>query len=1517
MVQFLSNTVQRICSVAHTRRILVAKPHLSRGRHLTCSVALCLCVWPAAVLGGEGVARPDKVQAGDVTLFSTGEGALVSREVAGRAGWSVEKKGQVLYGDVRAVKSPNVRLLIDAHDGGFRGAVSVPYDSTDESIVGGDNVPGAWKTRSFQLEGKNAWTTVTLEWPDARLARRCNGHDFRFHLPPEVVIGLVRVVELPPVVVLPCPLRVPLTAGKAEGAALDGEMIRLPGRFVQAENSPIVLNAADATGLSMNAGKKIEAENAPAGGAYVHFVEQAEYRFTVRTAGAYRLWERGWFPVKGYNHDEEVDGKQKANVIDSMEGTPLRQWIWVKGGRYELAAGEHSLTLAYHAGARLDRLIFSTSIEQPPAGDGGTPSANVGPTAGTVETADAQPMDVAKWLKLECGALPRGGTVTVELSADGGATWFAAPGDGSLDALPVSGKGRDRLRARLTLRRAPDGSSPVVHALAAVYQPGPDNQIVLGNEEIEVAFGPVGVRALRAKRLGVNLVHGGAEAPLFQLRVKPRGSAAPTWMPVTQAAVIRRELRGATLAQRFRLPIGIDVVCTVTLEGAASRWGLDIDNRSALEVCAAQYPMLRSVRIGASAADDTLLIPTDWRQVIRNPVEAQYNQSAGIGNLAMHWTYLFDADAGLYLGDHNWPVNDVTFLTTRDDPASLNFGLVRDFLVAPGQRRASPDSIVAVQPGGDWHQGADLYRLWASEHIKPPESPAWTRRMDGWCVAPSNDFPTGGYSTLAAAHDRALQLGLGFFLGGNRAQIDGPIEYVGMWPTYCPAYGSLRELQDAHRELRERGGHANWYFNWQLLSPSRVIDRPRIAGVIPRAWVEHPVEWPTREWLRRTAFRWYTWGEPTLGTDQDELVQGIASPAWQKHHHDQTRTWAALYGSDGMYYDQLSVRSGVYCLDPEYNLYRDYGVWARAVADDLGRITKELRAANPHFVTSGELANDLIGQVVDFHMTSGVWNHFEIFHYCLPGQGILDGGWNGGVNPWTGGEERWRYIWMAGACFEGLPDTPYANQLLALRRKVGQLLYPARFLDTVGVKLSQGGRPLPNPPPWEPPEPGKPYAGAEPAVVRGPQAKWFLLSPPSRGAILNVIQDPPKDGTAETLSVSVATADFGPVRAAWALHLDGTAERLDGREASGLYALTLANRHKAATVLLANRVGPQLTLDLPFAAAPGSTMTGTASVTHYGPTRASGTLAWDLPRRWRGNRTRFDLAPGETRQIPVSLSVPSGAAPGRYDLTLLAEADGAKGDLPHWVTVTDPLWVRLVRQPDGSVLATVFNRSDKPCDGTIQWTPPQGVTLDKTGTPFRVEPWAQTELRVKLAGMEPLLAPVHLLAIAKSGTGRRALSAGRSLMLYPPAPNGDFENDSAGDGRPDWWYCWGTGDSRECNGNVLLDEKGPYQGKRCVRLDPHPQAGKEVYLRPIVHAISGGRRYRVRIAMKKTAAGDDAFASVMGRTLSADRAGEWVLLETAIDVPQGTGGVSISLHNRSRNPVWFDALSIELQPKRP
>ncbi len=47
--------------------------------------------------------------------------------------------------------------------------------------------------------------------------------------------------------------------------------------------------------------------------------------------------------------------------------------------------------------------------------------------------------------------------------------------------------------------------------------------------------------------------------------------------------------------------------------------------------------------------------------------------------------------------------------------------------------------------------------------------------------------------------------------------------------------------------------------------------------------------------------------------------------------------------------------------------------------------------------SAGPGCNDVYGQYLDLHMTSGVFNRLEFYRYCNPEHLLIDGGWNGGT----------------------------------------------------------------------------------------------------------------------------------------------------------------------------------------------------------------------------------------------------------------------------------------------------------------------------------------------------------------------------------------------------------------------------------------------------------------------------------------------------------------------------------------
>jgi len=75
-----------------------------------------------------------------------------------------------------------VRVRVIYHDTGYQN-IALQYDSSDDQVFAGTR-PGAWKRGgSIACTNSGQWREVSIELPDARFQRRCNGADIRLTAP--------------------------------------------------------------------------------------------------------------------------------------------------------------------------------------------------------------------------------------------------------------------------------------------------------------------------------------------------------------------------------------------------------------------------------------------------------------------------------------------------------------------------------------------------------------------------------------------------------------------------------------------------------------------------------------------------------------------------------------------------------------------------------------------------------------------------------------------------------------------------------------------------------------------------------------------------------------------------------------------------------------------------------------------------------------------------------------------------------------------------------------------------------------------------------------------------------------------------------------------------------------------------------------------------------------------------------------------------------------------------------------
>lgn len=1440
------------------------------------------------------------------------EGSPVRAQRDGVVGaQSVRPDGQPGYFYLKADPWPQFRAWQGDHDllltirywDGAPGRLTIQYDSSDARVKRDPYPAGVWRRpdaypQGVALEGSKTWKTLTVRLELAMFSKRTHGADFRLDpVSADFALAGVAVTRVPrqaaQVVVTQN-----LGVERAVGMESFGAGARFAGTFVQQADEPVVMEAENATTLTLRDGHTPGADPQASGGGYIHYVAAASFRFSLKTPGKYLAWQRAYFPWKGgWNHTESMDKGPGVLVIDGTRG-PEEGWQWIKAGEYTLAAGEHTFETAYEGGARLDLVVLSRDT-QPPDLATLRPSY-AGATSGEVWTAPLKPFDVAQWRDLRLVVGGKGAPLTTEYSTDGGKTW-AALAPAGLEALKPVGGGQDTLQIHLKLEGVPGHPPPLLASMAVDYVAGPNSVRYVENARVKMGIDPYGVHSLYDKRTGRFLAQAPeAHAALVMLVTKAPGDAPTSTLDLYNASLEEFRTGGTaqapTVTLRYRLPEGLvaTISCRLRADGQLE-WQLQLDNRGPREVCEVRFPVITGVALGGDPADDWLFVPKHWGQVWRNP---------GAGNLttmwgpAMRWMDLWDDSAGLYLGIEDPKFEDWAFVYGGDRSGGTTLAAQQRILAPPQGTWKSGVYRLAVT-GGDWHDGADLYRAYVAKALQPCVQPPHVKwLLDAWSTQNSNRAPFIGWDMVYAAYGASDPYDP-YFMAANRQMTDGMDSgYCGLYLWPAPGWGSTREFSQKLAIRRALGGMYTPYHNFHLWSPG--YGHYGRIGSFPKAKLPAEAPRPDDDWYARAAERDYSGGYARL--EHDHFAQcgmAMGSREWRDWLYDWTRRYLD-WGTDGMYYDQFSMIYGNGRLYPDFPTY---GCWAPATLEVFSRMKKDSLAKNPYYTSSGEFLNDVYGQYMDMHMTSGVWNRLDFWYYCNPHQILIDGGWNGGLSPAFGGWERERFIWQCGARFEQLIGPPengeaWRQNLLALRRAVKSLLYDADFRDTVGLTIKDAaGKPL---------GPEQFMTGQhESGPFRGVCGRWFLVkSAGQSAAVVNFINYPVVKGAVASFS----TKETGPIAGALAYTLEGERFLVRGKQQGDTYVFPVPEAECSSVVLVSGRLRPLVEWDLSGPVTGGSRKTLVLKITNPNPAPMSGTATLRLPRGWpTGTPVRWGpVAPGATVQVAVPVSIPVNAAKGRADIWCDVTADKLTFSTYSFIVVNDPVLVDFRGNP-GTYHVWLRNLSSRPLSGTLLLRFPPGLTVTHPDR-FDLPPEAEINLPVSVSGRESLKEIAEMTAqVTVAGQPQEVVRA-----VMPLIPNGDFEMDGAGDMKPDWWMCRKLRDAWSYERIHLSTEA--HGGKYSLLLDPPSGEDKFIRAYPVNGCWTPNTKYRVSVWIKAEA-DKGVYANIAGKTLGNGQTGpEWkqFIGELTTGPDPNTGGwVGCSLMNESVGKAWFDDLTVE------
>jgi hypothetical protein len=1254
----------------------------------------------------------------------------------------------------------------------------------------------------------------------------------------------------------------------------------------------------DAKGFAMEAEDAVDLVADPVGGVedatcsggrYVVKLDRALFPINVTTPGRYQRWSRAFFPQGGgWLHSESMDLGPQTWLTD-CDGSTAGRWVWVKGPVYDLTVGPHLLWIHnWHGGARLDKVVLLPEGSLEPDGLGPASLKRSQARAGFVLT----PLITVPGLKsldhVEWPFDARQGEVRLSASVDGGAHFMPLA---QLSAASYAGLAAPKLQLRADVRAATDGTSPVLDTPRLSYTVDPGAFATLEDDAVRATFlkATGALVGLFDKKAGVECVIGAdAEAPPFELRLLTKGATEPQPIPAASIKLTSLNLAPARLMAKYLTDGDVVANLTVDLHGGELSFALDVDNRSPVDVVEVMCPSLPGVRLGDRGEDDLLITPDGWGGTeITDPVRAGGGSVPYPCGGSMAWLDLYERTPGhgLYLTSH-----DPTLLgcrleaASRPDTGTLTFGIVRYAHVRSGKRWTAPAAIVGVH-GGDWHAAADAYRTWARTWLHRPEPPEWVREADGWYgLVVSADGAHIPFRQIPDYLKPMRELGTNYIQVWG--QMTGGVNCDAL-PYPNPVLGTIDEFKAAIREVRRWGAHITFYVSSQFWRVD--YGDASMLGSTPRSMLPPTV--PTWDWSdwRDYAIRSYSGafsGDTPLsaedakkyGTPWLRTVMCPFTDAWANRHlkYWTVSQYADQYGASGIYLDETASAAERVCFASNHG-HEHQGIWGSSLTRDMKAMVTEGRRHDPDWMFAMEACSDALGQYADVNLISpasaradGVWGaarHYvpEVFHYTFP-EYLL---YNGTANGLYGKSEDDCLLdaHLLGNRYDVFSTQP-AGRYLALRRCTKQLLYRARFMDSVGV------------------------FSRDPAV----RVKNNVLQDERNDVrLINIANPMGKEGA----SVVVL---LGKAADASAYYFD-----LDGKEGPLPLVVTqagvefLAPTSRASTVVIATTCEPivRVPVTTTVAGEAGALRVTVTNVTRHA---LSGKLAMD---GGDGQTVAVTVQP----QSSVDATVPLPSRPTLF-----------RGCVSGHVVLTAASGT--VRRPFEALVVSPFSATAALRRSSVHVTVSNAGKASRTGTiavsgmpwpapikrPLSVEAGASAEYDLPVTG--PIVEPTTLdVAITIGGETEH-----QSATIRPVLLNGGFERLGEG-GRPSEWEY-------QQSQQASADTTNPASGKTCLKLTHAPGLFVEAHQ---FLSVEAGHAYTARCKLRRTpgtaatigpiivffpkSGGERSIALSKLTNLPDD---QWNDYTADFTVADDVARTALYLYDvNSDADVWFDDASIE------
>lgn len=891
---------------------------------------------------------------------------------------------------------------------------------------------------------------------------------------------------------------VPLRPEKYQGVLLtDDGLALMDEAIVQVEDDFIVIEGEDAleyqfqqyigvmkAGRSTKEGEIIQEyagnvyEYGPqddetkeaSGGKFVDFVNVGTYSFTVTKPGKYTVWGRHWMPYAGfwcYYHQIDDQVSERINMPVDKDG--IKKWWWNKCKTFELTPGTHTLQIAQLCnGKRLDKLILTTDETFTPEGVSKMPVPKQAIPEGWVEFETIEPAGLTVWGGIKRSMKLFRGTVSFDVSLDGGKSWRALPPD---NAIPDEMKAARALRFRANLKRSEDRPSPLLEIPRVDFMVDEGRFATLENEYYRLSFDRetgCPVRILNRKT-GADICDPGLRSDFVSVFIKKKNEEGE-WLPFAGAKFVGLDVRKNDVTATYTFLDGkIRAACNVAVEdGMESLWKVEIENKSDFDVLSVRFPEIGRIALDGDPADDILLWPNLGGMFYAVPARLETKEGGYPGHLGSGYLDIFDETGGFSIAtDDRHVVSQRLCCEPGRDKRSVKLRWEKRHRIKP-EAAWTYAFRVGVHPG-NWHDAAELYRKSFYAKFPKPDYPDWLIESDGWVY--------GGQ--LGSGHEerwydevRGTWLGALYF-GCDYTQIWGST-FSGACPTYYlprKECGGEEVFTKYNKMWRDAGGKIGYYFHGNAIGGAfTLMDR-----YYKTDWSEYPEE------LRAPSWQWYVenrnyptedmtvekkgyldrierWQDMNRGDNQSANLHSYPRMSFLK---GEFLKWLAFwtdryildYRTNTIYYDTMAWGADV----EEFNPYGDWhgeGDIAMVKMKFLEDNNRRLREKEPEFAQLTEGCGDL-WNIYCFSMLSGFTRHgtTDVIRYTFPEMVFYEGNANG---RW--GDETHKTslaaAFLMGNRYDCIIRSDYSDDLFRLRQLISPLIARARFMSEIGIDRS-------------------------------------------------------------------------------------------------------------------------------------------------------------------------------------------------------------------------------------------------------------------------------------------------------------------------------------------------------------------------------------------------------------------------------------------------------------------------------